>query len=165
MSHRRQRMVLWGFCALCSLMFLGLMAPAAARSSNCGGNSAALVQCQHIAIRVLLEAAEHRFDAFNWSKDARDEISSLRLQHWTKSANYLVRTKIAPDASELTIVAVRNPAFGNVPRPTVWNFYRHNQAHAAGYLDGTTGLISPEEFRHLDLGSFTNAASLAVPQP
>jgi len=92
-------------------------------------------------------------------------MSSLRLQHWTRNANYLVRTNIPANASENTIVVVCDQPFGNVPKPSPANFYRLNLAHAVGYLSGTNGLISPDEFRRLDLKDYVNVATLKPKQP
>ncbi len=165
MSARKQRIVLWSFCAICSLGLLGLMAPAVVKTTNCGGNSAALAQCYLIACRVYLEAQENRLGPDVWSQEALREMSRLSLQHWTRTANYLVRTNIPANAPEETIVIVCDQPFGNVPKPAPANFYRTNPAHAVGYLSGTNGLISPAEFHRLDLSSFVNVATLKPKQP
>jgi hypothetical protein len=52
--------------------------------------------------------------------------------------------------------------FANIPRPTIWNFYHKNPAHAVGYSDGTSGLISPAECTTLNLIGFVPAANLVT---
>jgi hypothetical protein len=44
--------------------------------------------------------------------------------------------------------------YGNVAQPTFWNLHRQNIAHAVGYADGTTALISLEQFAALDKSEY-----------
>jgi hypothetical protein len=124
------------------------------------GNRLALEDC-----RFYLTAASsirENSSVFEFSKLSNEErhralILSIYL-------NLLVKTNFiwATDNSNREIVAVCPTLFSNVPEPILLNFYHKNFAHAVGYSDGTTGLISPKEFANLNLSNFVSAADLAT---
>jgi hypothetical protein len=78
--------------------------------------------------------------------------------------NLLVKTNFVwtSDNSNREIIAVCPILFSNVPQPILLNLYHKNPAHAVGYSDGTTGLISPKQFASLNLNNFVSAADLAT---
>ena len=75
-------------------------------------------------------------------------------------SNFLVKSQIASSSGGTGVVAVCNRWFGNVPQPTIWNFYRVTPGHATVFADGTTKIISPAEFATLDLSGFVPLSSL-----
>lgn len=163
MSNRRKRVILWSTFSVCVFVLLGMLVPLVGARSNCGGNSAALAQCGLLAMRTRVEASEGSFQPQQWSQYGRDEVVriNLKLAHWTVPATYLVRTNLTTKAADKTVVAVCDTPFENVPKPTIWNLYRKNAAHAVGYVDGSKGLITPDEFSKLDLTNFVDVATLA----
>ena len=64
------------------------------------------------------------------------------------------------DKSKREIVIVCGKEFDNVPKPSLWNFYHRNPAHAVGYSDGTADLISPSAYTNLDLSQFIRLSDL-----
>ncbi len=77
--------------------------------------------------------------------------------------DFLIRTNFLWSAAtnrEIVIVCQRR--YDNVPTPAPWNLFHNTPAHAVGYSDGTTGLISPEEFDSLFIYGFTSLWSLAT---
>jgi hypothetical protein len=78
--------------------------------------------------------------------------------HWISEAKILIRTNINPNAVPKQIVVVCDTPYGNVPQPTIWNGYRIHPAHAVGYSDGTAGLVSPAEFKKVNLNEFVDAS-------
>lgn len=161
MSNRRKRVILWSAFGACAFVLLGMLLPLLAGSSNCGGNSAAQAQCRLIAIRAKVEASEGLFQPQQWSEYGKKEAGRLSLRHWTPEATYLVRTNLTANAPAKTVVTVCDTKFENVPKPTIWNLYRKNPAHAVAYFDETMGLLTSEEFSKLDLTNFVNVTTLA----
>ena len=60
------------------------------------------------------------------------------------------------------IVIVSARVYDNVPVPAPWNIFYRNAAHAVGYSDGTTGLISEAEFDSLNSFGLASLWSLAT---
>jgi len=158
--------------AFCSLVAVGLALPGLARRSNCGGNSAALWRCSLVAFLVRIETEENRgrFDLTKLSDLGKNDLKLIARSSWVRDAAILMRTNtIEPEHSDRLLIAVCDTAFNNVPQPTLWNGYKRTPGHAVAYADGSRGLISPEEFRKLDLSGFVSAkrlvAALDSPSP
>ncbi len=95
-------------------------------------------------------------------KDGKALLSSLRSA-WIGEARFFIRTNI--DASvhgPRQIVVVCDHVYDNVPQPAIWNLYHRNPAHAVGYSDGSSGLISDADFKKLDLSQFTDSSRFPV---
>jgi len=90
----------------------------------------------------------------------RTGVARLAKSHWVSGADFFVRTNLAIPSNGRAVVIICEKPFDNVPQPTIWNFYRKNPAHAAGYSDGSKGLISPAEFALLDLAEFVLLSSV-----
>jgi hypothetical protein len=104
------------------------------------------------------EANRPDFDFYKLSDDEKRRIIMFGLNE-----DFLIRTNFAwTDAAGREIVIVSAREFDNVPTPAPWNLFHRNPAHAAGYSDGTRGLISPEEFNNLFLPDFASLWSLAT---
>ncbi len=148
--------------ALVTATVVGLILPALISPTNCGGNSYALYACKKFTLLTRLATKDGQFDISKFGTADRSTASKLTKSHWILRADFLVRTNFTnPSPSRLVVIACERP-FENVPQPALWNLYRKNPAHAVGYSDGNTGLISPAEFMALDLSSFVPLSSLGT---
>jgi len=152
---------------IAALVLIGLLAgiilPATKRS-NCGGNSYALFACEQYSFLAHLASDDGKSDfAISKLGDAeKSEAVKLAKSHWIGGADFLARTNFTnPTSGRLVIIVCEKP-FDNVPQPNVWNFYRRNPAHAVGYSDGSSGLISLAEYSSLDLVNFISLSSIGT---
>jgi hypothetical protein len=131
--------------------------------TNCGGNSAALARCNSYSLIARVNAQDHGpiVDVSRFEKSDREQIASLANDCWLAGSKLLIRKSTDFSKKERMIIAVCDTPYSNVPQPTVWNLYRKTPAHAVGYSDGTTRLISPAEFRDLHFEDFIDASTLA----
>lgn len=126
------------------------------RTSNCGGNSAALNVCSRFLLTVNLaveDSGQASLSITNIPAADRPSLARDARNHWISNARFLVTTasiKIAPDAGKRILIVCNTP-YSNVPQR---RFVRAPATHAVGYSDGTTGLISLAEFEKLDRSSF-----------
>jgi len=161
---KKKTVIVIGFVLMAGLL-VGMILPATS-ASNCGQNSYALTVCRNFAVTTVSAAQDNqsKFEIGKIDKIEGRILSSLAERGWGMSGvDFLVRTNfVLGNSSNREIVIVCERQFGNVPQPTVWNFYRQNPAHAVGYSDGTTGLISPEQFRNLDLSGFVSLSNLVA---
>lgn len=136
------------------LLFLMLALLMMSRSTNCGGNSAALAYTHHIAQYARM-AIDQRQNDSQTSFESLVPVSSwpevFRFGWGVKS--YWVRKEIEP--SQLEPVVVCAQCFGNVPQPTIWNFYRRNPRFAAGFLNNRSKLLDMAEYNSLDFNKYT----------
>ena len=152
-------MVFYPISVLIILLLLAMLVPAHPSSGKLRGNEYALNQ--------------NRWKMILWK---REQTNSPDFDFWRLSINGK-RTTIVPGLHLETsfktnfvwqsakekkeIVIVCGKEFDNVPR-SPWTFFLKNPAHAVGYSDGTTGLISPTEFSNLNLSGFVSVLSLAT---
>jgi hypothetical protein len=121
------------------------------------GNRFAIIACRAYVIDV------QNLMPKNADLDFRklSENDKYKLTRWARDFDFLAKTNFVWETNtNKEIVIVCSMSFDNVPRPSLSNFYRRNRAHAVGYSDGTTGLISPQEFTNLNLNSFVALSSL-----
>lgn len=144
-----------------------IVLPAFVTASNCGGNSAALSSCRHILIMNELAGGTNGgvFDLERLEPAEQTILLASAANHWTPGAGYWLQTNGLGNASGKQIAVVCDRAYDNVPQPTIWNLYRRNAAHAVGYSDGTTGLITPAEYNRLDRQPFMSLTALATNAP
>jgi len=130
--------------------------------SNCGGNSAALAVCKEsvLTLRVVSEDKGEKFNLYGLSPSDTAELVRYANDHWISGSRIFVRTNIILNSNPTQIVVVCDHAYDNVPQPTIWNGYRKHPAHAVAYSDGSTGLITPKQFKELDLSGFVDASKL-----
>jgi hypothetical protein len=126
------------------------------RSSKCGGNSAALHVCTGFAALVA-ETAQGKPGIRLVDLDG--SLASRHLWRGFISADEFL---VAPpesviDPSRRDVVIVCKTAFGNVPQPFLNLPFWRNWAHAVGYSNGESELISPAEYARLDLSGFVPA--------
>ena len=143
-------------------LLLGIMLPALSSHTNCGGNSYALYACKQFITMTQLDTEVGSIDISKLGEDERSEAAKLAKSVWTGHADFLIRTNFATTNTPRLLVIVCERPFNNVPQPTIWNLYRKNPAHAVGYSDGSTALISPAEFEVLNFTGFIHLSSLGT---
>lgn len=131
-------------------------------TTNCGGNSAALGRVEHLALLALgsyQDAPDRTFRFAVVDSLLPDQLFVYRRSDWLPRARFLVST--APiserDAKERRLIVVCDTPYRNVPRRWIGS---PPPTHAAGYADGSYGLISPADFAALDRSTFTPADAL-----
>lgn len=146
------------FAAVCFTVLLPLLA----RPSNCGGNSATLSNCNQIITYSRLFSVTNSFlpDAQQMDSDDRKRFLDLAGNHWTADARYWVRTNNADPNNSTQVVVFCDQVFDNVPQPTLGNLHKRTPAHAIGFANGTTALISPAAFAQIPKGDFAPIATL-----
>ena len=142
--------------AAAAVVILTVLTP----QTNCGGNSAALSACHNYALAAQIASAENH-SQFDTGKIDKQALSELARENWGMTrSDFVVKTNsVLRNRAKPEIVILCTKQFENVPQPTIWNFYHKNPAHAVGYSDGKTGLISPTEFTNLNLNGFVSVAS------
>ncbi len=149
----RNRLLLLGAVLAGGVVFL---LPLLSRSSNCGGNSAALSDVRQYALLVgnAAEASpDHTFRVDAATPEQRKELAEFVRNSWIPRARYLVSTASLSERELQTrrVKIVCDTPYRNVPRRWIGSA---PPTHAAGYSDGSSGLISPAEFAALDRSSF-----------
>jgi hypothetical protein len=123
------------------------------------GNRAMLTMCGwELSSWKMYQANSSRFNFHRLTDDEK-----RRLIIYGLNDDIIIRTNFLWSAAtnrEIVILCQRR--YDNVPTPAPWNLFRDNPAHAVGYSDGTTGLISPAEFDSLFIYGFTSLWSLAT---
>jgi hypothetical protein len=149
-------------CLATIAMTAGVLPLVLARSSNSGGNSAALNNCKLILVYAKLSAGTNSFlpNASLMSVEERNQFFKLSENHWTGEAQYWVRTNGLNLASLTQIVVFCEQEFDNVPQPTFFNLYKRTPAYAVGFADGSTRLIAPPDFARLNKNDFAPLSAL-----
>lgn len=155
----RRKLLIWILLVILAAMLL----PGLGRSSNCGGNSAALSRCQILGMQLRSEMPKscREMSSVSW----RSTLAQIP-SHWLDSADFYLRkddTALGPEAPLLPVL-VCDRAFRNVPQATWSNLWRKAPpSHAVTWSDGSTGLISPEAFAALDFSRFTKLGDILRP--
>ena len=140
-------------------VFLFFYLPTLTTSGKARGNDLALGEC-----RLYLNAASSiktNSSLFEFSKLSKEE--KHRALCLAVYLDLLVRTNFLwGNGWDHEIVVVCPKEFDNVPQPILLNLYHKNPAHAVGFSDGRTRLISPVEFAKLNLSGFVSTASLTT---
>jgi hypothetical protein len=139
---------------------------AVGKTSNCGGNSAALGQVYYIAILARLgamESEDHSFRFTEVSSEEREELARNSHNHWVKTARFLVSTDpvFEEETQGRRIIVVCDTPYRNVPQRWIGSA---PPTHAVAYSDGSCGLISTAEFAALDLSKFRPLDELYPPK-
>ena len=161
------RKILTTIGVLLAVAIVGALAlPLLITKTNCGGNSYALTACATFAVAANITAQDNhlQFEPGKIGEDMRRNFLMFAENHWgMNGADFLVKTNFfVGSSSNREVIIVSERKFGNVPQSTIWNFYHQNQAHAVGYSDGTTGLISPEQLTNLNLAGFISLSHLVT---
>jgi hypothetical protein len=163
-SRPQRKFVIAAGIGVALVLCAAALLPALARSSNCGGNSAALAACKGYVTVLQVWAAEHEDQRFHYDQadeETKEHLRRLPGASWIRSARLLARledVRVDP-AAEKRIIMVCDRAYDNVPQRILG---RSPMAHAVAYVTGETALISPDEFGRLDLSSFTDLQVLTV---
>ena len=137
-----------------------LLLPTLALSGKLRGNNFGRFQCRAYLRTAWLVAQTNglQFDVSHMPDPLQSGLRGLLIGgDW----NFLIKTNFSFNQGRKEIVVVRQQPSEDVPR-RLWNFYRRNPAHAAGYSDGTAGLIFPDEFGHLNLTGFIRLSYLVT---
>jgi len=112
--------------------------------------------------QITAHTNEGEFNPTQSSVEDKKEIARLARYHWIPDATLLVKfgNIKMKSTQRREIIAVCDKAYDNVPQPTFWNGYRKTPAHAVAYSDGRTELISPADFKSLNLAGFVDARAL-----
>ena len=152
---------------LCGFLVVGiaLLLPAFVPATNCGGNSAALSACKTVLLSFRIASGDHGGKAVSIADLNRTERENFRFiagLNWLPDSKMLVTSEpvIVDEKESRKIVTVCDHPFDNVPQRF---FGRAPMAHAVGYSDGSTGLISAGEFAHLDLKGFLDVRKIPTP--
>lgn len=163
MKPIQKRVMLYGAVFVGGVLMLGTVTlPFLARSSNCGGNSAALNACRsvHLSFRVI--ASENDADSVSIASLTpadREQFNCVMGLGWIGDAKILVSSRPLQlsNARSNVLLAVCDAPYDNVPQR---RWFKTPPRHAAIYEDGTTALLSTEQFRRLDLTGFVDVRSL-----
>ncbi|HEV2694448.1 MAG TPA: hypothetical protein VG347_16260 [Verrucomicrobiae bacterium] len=144
-------------------LIAAMVVPLLENSTNCGGNNPARTDCYNFSLYARM-ASEDNTEKFEIEKIDKQCLQMLARQHWgICGTDLLVRTNfLTGKINNHELVIVCTEPFGNIPKPTIWNFYHRHPAHAVGYSDGDVNLISPGEFRSLNLSGFTSISNLVA---
>lgn len=153
------------FC-LAALTAIGSMGlPWFPKTTNCGGNTAALSRCKMIHAQVQFSASEQGYEGISafqsWPSPALKELVQLGRYHWTGEAHYLIKREIKFPLEGDSMLALCDTSFDNVPQPTIYNGYKRTPRYAAALANGKVKLITPEEFAKIDRSLFVKASELA----
>lgn len=142
--------------AVCALVLVAALAIfQAPQGSNCGGNSAALNDVKRyslLAQRAAEENRERQFSIAEATPRERAELARIADDFWIRGARFWVsplpQRIDAGQPPRLLIACDR--AFRNVPRQLIGST---PPTHAAAFSDGSSRLISTEEFAAIDRSS------------
>jgi hypothetical protein len=157
----RKRWAIWGSVAIV-LVTAGLVLPVFEYYPNCGGNSAALSDCQNYILFLWSWSDDYKSGTFHYSQADpfyRHRLTALAGSTAIRPSHLLARVedvRVDPNA-EKRVFMVCDQAFDNVPRR---RFRRAPMTHAVAYSTGETGLITPAEFARLDLSGFVDFQTL-----
>jgi hypothetical protein len=159
--NKQKKLIIAVGLVVASVACLGGLLPIVARSSNCGGNSAALAACKSVAAAFHLTVSGRNgkpVSAAGLTDVERDYFNPISGLNWLAGAKVLVTpVPVRNDDQQQQVLAVCDKPFSNLPRRI---FGKAPPTHAIAYTDGSTSLISVEEFRRLDLREFIDVKSL-----
>ena len=124
--------------------------------STCGGNNAARSHVAEIVLTMqgfALNRDGGEFSLVSASDSERQELAKRSTNSWTGTASYLLskESRVTCNAEERNHVVICDRPFTNVPHYMVGEA---PPTHAVGYSDGSTELISTQQFAALDLTEF-----------
>ena len=135
-----------------------LFLPTLVKSGKLRGNEFSLQRCEsQTRIWKSAEAGAANFDFYKLSNEDKRRVIFMGFKptFWMKT-NF-----VWGSSSSREIVIVCGQEFDNIPK-SAWTFFLKYPSHAVGYSDGTTALISPEEFTNLNLSGFVSLSILAT---
>lgn len=175
MSNVSGLKILWRFMVIATVMlsaiFVVLSFTPMAHISNCGGNSSALHRLHTLKMFAAMTSFERPEGVFSFSELSESELDQLKgfvSSGWNKEAKFYVvsgRMNFQAPVDERRIIAVCDTAYRNVPehRMGMWR-WPAPPTHAVAFSDGTTGLISPEEYAEINRADMIDVASILARQ-
>jgi hypothetical protein len=148
------------------LLAIGVAAlfPMPSIKTNCGGNSAAISRVQTIvdlAIVGAYDTPDHSFHFDAANAEERKELTLYARSGWLPRAHFLVSTAPVSKQGIKRIIVVCDTPYRNVPQRWIGSA---PPTHAAGFSDGSSGLISAKEFSALDRSAFVALDELYPPK-
>ncbi|WP_009964216.1 hypothetical protein [Verrucomicrobium spinosum] len=116
---------------------------------------------------AIAERHDGIFSFTELSETELDQLVDLVDSSWNREAKFYVASgKISFSETARRIVAVCDTPYSNVPehRVGIWR-WPGPPTHAAAYSDGSTGLISPEEYADINKADFVDVASTVSRKP
>lgn len=107
-------------------------------------------------------ASDHGGGDFCYSQadlETKRQLANLPGANWVQPARLMAKVenvRLDPGGVK-KVVMVCDQAYSNVPQHLFW---KAPMAHAVAYSTGETGLISPEQFKQLDLNGFIDLKTL-----
>ncbi|MCK5708521.1 MAG: hypothetical protein KAI43_12805 [Candidatus Aureabacteria bacterium] len=138
-----------------------LLIPIITRTTNCGGNSAALWICRSYAVSSLLSSYDNNGVYHPDVKDYsfKKILKDIEENSWIKDTVILVRkNSVRLDENKKNILIIFSTPYDNCSQST-W-FRKKEMLHAAGYSDGDAQLITPEEYKKIHFSRFINIEEL-----
>src|ERR1051326_97232 len=153
----------WVMSAAALVLVCAMAVPLLARSTNCGGNTAALTACRSLVGAFEIVATDRGGKSVTITDLTEKERENFRHPggiNWLGGGEVLVTKQpvIISETGPKTIIAVCTAAYDNVPRRWIG---KSPMTHAAAYSDGSVGLISVPNFQRLDLSRFVDVARAA----
>lgn len=159
-STQRKRLFT-GAVLLIALVVVGGLLPLASKSSNCGGNSAAMAACSGVGTVLTLigsDREQSKFELDALTKTERAYFDQVAGVNWLGDSKVLVRPSVDLNSANNVVLAVCDRAFRNVPRKT---FGKAPPTHAALIRNRGVVLIAVEDFNRLDLTDYIDVRSLS----
>ena len=124
------------------------------KTSNCGGNSAALNNTRQIAITCRMMLYERKSsDSLTVDEILSDKEMDDVISYGWGVKLYWIKDEMNKEEDQPVVVC--GQSFGNVPQPTIWNLYRKNPGFAVAYLDGRARVMNVAEFNDFDFSGYT----------
>jgi hypothetical protein len=161
MMSAKEKKLLLPFGVVVAVIACGaFLLPTLARSTNCGGNSAAITYCKDASLSLVLAAKDRgaAVSATNLTESERENFRHLSRMTWLGTATVLVALEpVSPENNRHQLLAVCSKPYDNVPQRMIG---KAPLTHAVAYSDGSSGLISIDDFRKLDLKKFVDVKTL-----
>ena len=159
MKALREAIKIIAIIGIATAVFYFVVLPALAPTQKLTGNQVTLAMCRwELATWRDYQTNSPVFDFSQLTDDQKRRVIMFGL-----SQDFSIRTNFiwgSTPSRKIVIVSAR--VYDNVPVPPPWNLFWRNAAHAAGYSDGTTGLISEAEFDGLNLFGLASLWSVAL---
>jgi hypothetical protein len=156
----RDRFIVMLVIAFGIAIFGIVVLPRLASTGRHYGNELMRMRCYQ-ELRALKRAATDSPN-FDFSKLSDENKHDIIIRG--SNSDFWIKTNFAWEVggSNRQVVIVCGKEFDNVPKPGFWNYFWRNPAHAVGYSDEKTGLISPEQFTNLISAGFVSMLDLAT---
>lgn len=158
----KSRGIITTICVSAGIVFLLL--PFLEKSSNCGGNSAALSYTNNVSLCVIIALKERSKEsgAIHFSELIPPESWNKVFRFGWGVKSYWVRRSI--DSSDRAPVIICAQCFDNVPEPKPWNFYKRTPRFAAGFLHEPSRLLEMREYNALNFHEYRYIREIDVLQ-